>query len=263
MNGRSGLRRVVGLPSGIDKGYFILCLLLSLILSAGNSSAEEALLNAGEPFISIDFNTLEGFEPVEFPKIPAHTKYTIKSEGGESFLVAFANSSASALAYTREFDVYEYPVVSWRWRVSNVYKKGHAGIKSGDDFPARLYVMFSYDPKEATLWQRIVYSTLKAFYGDYPPRSTLNYIWASRAHDDRYITSPYTKKARLVVLREGPAQDTQVWVNESVNVLQDYREAFGGNPPPRMARIAVMSDSDNTGESATAHFDSITVGPAP
>ncbi len=261
MNGRSGLRRAVRLPSCIEKGCFILCLLLSLILSAGNSSAEEASLNTGEPYISIEFNSLEGFEPLLFPKIPVHTEYSIMSTGGDSYLVAFSNSSASALVYTREFDVYEYPVLSWRWRVSNVYKNGHAGIKSGDDFPARVYVMFAFDPKEATLWQRMVYSTLKAVYGKYPPQSTLNYIWANRPHEARYITSPYTKKSKMVVMQEGPAKDPQAWAHEIVNVVNDYRAAFGKSPP-RMARLAVMSDADNTKESATAHFDSITVGPA-
>ena len=269
MNGRSGLRRAVGLPfKSSTKTRFIFCLFLSLILatgifSTGNAPAEEASLSAGEPFISIEFDTLEGFEPLLFPKIPSHTRYTIMSEHGESFLAAFANSSASALVFTSEFDVYKYPVLSWRWRVSNVYKNGHAGLKGGDDFPARVYVMFSFDPKEAQLGQRMVYGVLKAFYGKYPPLSTLNYIWASRDHEARYITSPYTKKAMLVVLRQGPAGDPQAWASESVNVLEDYREAFKGGNPPRWARIAVMSDSDNTSESAAAHFDSIRAGPAP
>ncbi|MCK4910107.1 MAG: DUF3047 domain-containing protein [Thermodesulfovibrionales bacterium] len=263
MNGRSGLMRAVGLPfKSITKGYFIFCLLLSLIFPAGLSSAGESAVQIIEPFISIEFDTLEGFEPVHFPKIPVHTEYSIMSEQGDSFLVAFANSSASALVYTHEFDVYEYPVVSWRWRVSNVYKNGHAGIKSGDDFPARLYVMFAYDPSEAPIGQRMVYGALKVIYGEYPPHSTLNYVWANRPHDNRYITSPYTSRSILFIMEEGMSGKPQAWAYEIVNVVNDYRAAFGKSPP-RMAQIAVMSDSDNTGERATTHFDSITVGPAP
>ena len=233
------------------------------MLPTAIASGADAFGNKAEPFVSIEFDTLEGFEPVLFPKIPTHTEYSIEHEDGNNYLVAYANSSASGLLWSQPFDVYEYPVVSWRWRVSNVFKKGHAGIKSGDDFPARLYVMFAYDPKEALLGQRIIYATLKAFYGKYPPLSTLNFVWASRAHQDRYLTSPYTGRSMLVILRQGQANEPEAWALESVNVLDGYREAFRGNPPPRMARLAVMADADNTGESATAHFDSITVSPAP
>lgn len=46
------------------------------------------------------------------------------------------------------------------------------------------------------------------------------------------------------------------WVWEEADILSDYRAAFGEDPP-RYARVAIMSDSDNTGERATAHFDSL------
>jgi hypothetical protein len=49
------------------------------------------------------------------------------------------------------------------------------------------------------------------------------------------------------------------WVEESVNVLADYRQAFGKDPPA-IAGIAVMSDTDNTGTSAEAYLDYIEIG---
>jgi hypothetical protein len=257
MNGRSGLKSGPWACQRIAcRGVFILIVLLAF---ASICEAGDSLEQPTGPYISIEFNTLEGFEQVYFPKISAHTKYSIISEGGESYLKAFSNSSASALAFTKEFDVYEHPRLSWRWRVSNVLENGNAGIKSGDDFPARLYVMFRYDPAESSIGKRIVYATLKAIYGKYPPHSTLNYIWANRTHGSRYIASPYTRVSKMVVLREGLPENINLWTEESVNVLEDYREAFKGKNPPRMARIAVMSDSDNTKESAIAHFDSIAV----
>ena len=48
-------------------------------------------------------------------------------------------------------------------------------------------------------------------------------------------------------------------MEESVNVLEDYRKAFGKDPPA-MAGLAVMSDTDNTGESAEAYLDFIEAG---
>jgi hypothetical protein len=39
-------------------------------------------------------------------------------------------------------------------------------------------------------------------------------------------------------------------------VLEDYRKAFGAEPP-LMAGIAIMTDADNTEESATAWYGDI------
>jgi hypothetical protein len=43
---------------------------------------------------------------------------------------------------------------------------------------------------------------------------------------------------------------------ESVNIHKDYRAAFGEDPP-KEARLAIMSDADNTGESAVGFVDFI------
>lgn len=40
--------------------------------------------------------------------------------------------------------------------------------------------------------------------------------------------------------------------------IDDYRAAFG-RAPPAEASVAIMSDADNTGQSATAYVDDIVV----
>ena len=45
-------------------------------------------------------------------------------------------------------------------------------------------------------------------------------------------------------------------MTESRNLLDDYRRAFGGDPP-RVSGVAVMTDTDNTQESAIAYFGDI------
>ena len=37
------------------------------------------------------------------------------------------------------------------------------------------------------------------------------------------------------------------------NVLEDFRQAFGTDPP-LITGVAIMTDTDNTGESATAYY---------
>jgi len=48
------------------------------------------------------------------------------------------------------------------------------------------------------------------------------------------------------------------WVDEEVNILDDYNKAFGKSPPST-ASIAIMNDSDNTGEDSVSYIDFIEV----
>ena len=212
----------------------------------------------GETLFREDFTSLANWKPLTFPKIPKHTKYDILTEDGVSLLRARADASASGIIYKKTFNVYTHPIAEWKWKISNVYQKGNAETKAGDDYPIRVYIVFKYDSRKATSWMRAKYGAAKLIYGEYPPHSSLNYIWANRLHRARILTSAYTDRAKMVLLQKGPALAGQ-WVNERVNILSDYRAAFGSNPPEE-AGIAIMSDADNTGERAEVFMDFIQVG---
>jgi hypothetical protein len=220
--------------------------------------APEAILAQPAVLFREEFDSLAQWEPLTFPKIKAHTIYTLVREGEQSLLKAESRDSASALVHRRTFNVYETPRLRWLWKVEQLSDRGDPQEKAGDDYPLRVYVMFSYDPSRATLGERLTYGAAKAIYGKYPPHSTLNYVWTGRNLPERIMQSPYTDKAYMVVLEKGRERVGQ-WVEESVNVLQDYRKAFG-NDPPAMAGLAVMSDTDNAGGSALVYLDFIEVG---
>jgi hypothetical protein len=215
-----------------------------------------SLCSAGV-FFSEEFENLEDWKPVFFRGIDRHSEYRVEEEGDDTCLVAISNSSASALVFRKEFNVYEYPKVRWRWKISRVLPKGDARTREGDDYPIRLYITFRYDPEGASMGERVRYAIAKHLYGEYPPKSSLNYIWANRQHGGRILTSPYTGKSRLLVLRWGENLAGR-WVHEDADIIRDYREAFGEEPPP-VAGIAIMSDSDNTGGHAVSYIDSIEV----
>lgn len=202
-----------------------------------------------------EFKTLDAWTPLTFPKIERHSRYLTVRMQDRQALKAEADASASGLVSTNVFNPYQAPILRWRWRVENVYRNGDATRKDGDDYPIRVYVLFVYDPGRASLGMRAKYSLARRFYGETPPHASLNYIWASRPHEKRILTSPYTDRSRMVVLRAGPV-DSGRWVDEEVNILDDYHIAFGEDPP-RVARLAIMADADNTGESATAYVEFI------
>lgn len=229
----------------------ILLILFGMLLCIHSHAAESHVL------FREDFNNLNNWEPLYFPKIKRHSSYTVVFGEGRSFLKAVSDASASALVYGKTFPVYDYPRIRWRWKVDNVYRKAGARRKSGDDYPIRIFVLFPYDPEAAVFSEKVMYAAARALYGRYPPHTTLIYVWGSRDHEAGIVKSPYTDRSRIVLLEQG-REKVGRWIDEEVNILEDYRKAFGKAPPPK-AGIAVMNDSDNTGERSTSYLEFIEV----
>ena len=208
-------------------------------------------------FLGEEFNDLSNWNPLNFPKIKRHTIYTIESNGEERYLKAESDASASGIIYKKEFNVYESPKIKWRWRVENIYKKGDVKTKEGDDYPIRVYVAFKYDPAKATFSEKLKYNAARLLYGEYPPYSAISYIWSSKEYPEKVFTSRYTDRAKMVLLEQGSANIGK-WKTEEVNIIDDYKAAFGENPPS-VATIAIMNDSDNTGEKGISYVDYIEV----
>jgi len=213
----------------------------------------------GDVLLREEFTSLDAWRPLTFPKIERHSTYSIATNADQSefWLKAESDNSASGVIWKKQYDIYAYPKLRWRWRVENVYLKGDATKKSGDDYPVRVYVIFQYDPATASAGKSLKYGFVKAVYGEYPPDSGLNYVWESRENPAEYVVSPYTDAMMMFLKEQGTAKVGQ-WVEEEADVLADYRKAFG-KAPPHTASLAVMNDSDNTGEKAVSFIDWIEV----
>ncbi|UCF98886.1 MAG: DUF3047 domain-containing protein [Spirochaetaceae bacterium] len=207
-----------------------------------------------------DFEDLENWRPLTFPKIPRHTLYTIESSGESRFLKAESNASSSGLIFTSAFDVYRYPNIRWRWKVDNVYSGkdvNQVGRKNGDDYPIRVYIIFQYDPAHTGPLERITYQAAKRRYGEYPPHSALNYVWASNIESGTIMTNPYSNRSKMIFLQMGGANKGR-WIEEKINILEDYQRAFG-ELPPATAGLAIMNDSDDTRQSSVSYIEFIEI----
>ncbi len=236
----------------IDKknriGYMIKIAILPFIVIASIFS---------QSMMREEFENLNNWSDLTFPKSEKDTFYSIEKTESGSFLKAMTDNSASGIIYNSTFNIFEYPKLKWRWKVSNIYKNGNALEKSGDDYPIRIYVIFKYDAEKADLLESITYESAKLIYGGYPPHSSLNYIWANRDHIKNIMPNPFTKKSQMILIEKG-REKTNIWIEEEVNILEDYRRTFGMNPPPKVS-LAIMSDSDGTGDSAIAWIDYIEI----
>lgn len=147
-------------------------------------------------------NALPGrWKTFDFNNIERHTDYRLVEEDGLVVVKAVADASASGLIRKISIDPKEYPIVQWRWKVANVLKKGNLHRKDGDDYPARIYIVFKYDPERLSFSERIKFEAARMLYGEYPPAATLNYIWAPNAPKGAMVPNPYTDRA-MMDLRE-------------------------------------------------------------
>lgn len=182
-----------------------------------------------------------GLSPAWTPKIfEGTTRYSVVEVGQGHALKAESQASASGLVRKVSYDPAEYPVLSWRWKIDRTIAKGDEHTKSGDDYAARIYVVFPH------------WFFLKT--------RSLNYIWANHLPENDIIANAYTGNAMMIAASSGPAKAGR-WVKVRRNIVDDFRRAFGEDPPA-VGAIAVMTDTDNTGETTTGWYDDIRVSRA-
>jgi hypothetical protein len=196
----------------------------------------------------------DGWKPLTFKKISAQTKYEIVNDGDITVVKANSEGSASGLTKEVRIDPREYPIARWRWKVENLLKNSDVNRKDGDDYPARLYITFEYDPDKVSLAKKLKYKAGRAIFGDIPI-GALNYIWETKTPVGTIVENAFTDFAQMIVVESGP-QKVGTWIDEERNIYEDYKRAFG-EEPPMINGVAIMSDTDNTKERAVAYYGDI------
>lgn len=191
-------------------------------------------------------------QPYVFPNQPRHTQYTLVDDAGSTVLAVRADASSSGLLRRLRVDPRLHPILSWRWKVTNLPLKGDLATKAGDDFAARIYLTFDLDPAALSLGDRLKLSLARAIWGDQLPAAALCYVWDGRAPVGTIAPNAYTDRVRMVVADSGGGGLGR-WVAHERNVADDFRRAFGSEPPP-ITGVIVSADTDNTGEGVESFF---------
>ena len=180
----------------------------------------------------------EGLSPHwEEKSFKGKTFYDVIVEDNMRCIRAHSISSASGLYFKMDYDSKTYPILSWHWKVEHILTKGDARKKEGDDFAARVYVIFPH----------LIFWKTKA----------ITYIWANKLSRGHAVHNPFTSNSIMIAVESGSTLSGK-WVQERRDILKDYRKYFGQDPP-RVGAIAIMTDTDNTGEEATAWYGPIRV----
>jgi hypothetical protein len=180
---------------------------------------------------------LAGWQPKRFR---GETSYSLVVDGERRVLKAHSRAAASGLYKEVDLDPAKYPVLRWSWKIGGTIPNGDERTKAGDDYAARVYIVFP----------RTLFWKTKA----------INYIWANRLPQGESLPNAFTSNAVMVAVESGNGK-AGTWVAEERNVYEDYRALFGEDPPA-IGAVALMTDTDNTGGEAEAYYGDIALGPA-
>lgn len=195
----------------------------------------------------------DGWTEIRFGRNESGTDYNLVRRDSAVVVQARSENGSSSLIRHPRIDLSEYPILEWRWRVEALPARADVTTDTTDDAAARLYVTFDYD--DLGVIDRIKLALLRRFGYEKAPSRALNYIWATRHERGQVIESPYTDQIMMMPVRSGSTRAGK-WITERRNVRVDYQTAFEGEPPP-VNGIAIMTDTDNTGGTATALYGDI------
>jgi hypothetical protein len=183
------------------------------------------------------------------------TKYSLVRDGDTTVVYAHASSSVSGIQHPVSVDLHDYPVATWRWRVPKLIENADNENPFASDAPARVVFTFEGGRERLPASEQITYDLARAFSGNEMPYATLMYIWEPGRREGDIITHFNSTRVKMIVAANAQ-RELGRWHAPRVNLLEDFRRAFGEDPP-RVKAVGIMSDSDNTGTVTEAYYGDI------
>lgn len=139
-----------------------------------------------------------------------------------------ANTSFS-LQRKVNVDLKQFPVLTWKWKVTKLPEGGDFRKSKTDDQAAQLFIAFS-------------------------KTKSIAYVWDTSAPQGLMKdTTPVPMMHVAVVVVQSGAAGTGKWITEARNVYEDYKKFFGEEPPPA-GGMRLQINSQHTGTSAESYF---------
>jgi hypothetical protein len=181
-----------------------------------------------------DFSTAKigAFPPDWKPRKDAGREvYSVREQDGKRFLHGASRGLGIQAAKEYAWDFAAYPILAWSWRPIE-FPSGSDERKPGtNDSAVSVYAVFPH-----TSWSV----------------KSLKYIWSAVVPVGTHLTSS-KGLTQVRVLRSGSGGKSE-WIDERVNVVEDYKKYFGDGEVPKPAGIAVLTDSDDTKSSAQGDY---------
>lgn len=155
---------------------------------------------------------------------------TVKADGLNALQLRSANTSFS-LQREVNADLRQYPILSWKWKVTRLPEGGDFRRSKTDDQAAQLFVAFS-------------------------KTKSIVYIWDTEAPENLMAdgAAPPFMSIKVVVVRSGH-KEMGKWISESRNVYEDYKRLYGDTSPAPVVRgMRIQINTQHTRTAAESYF---------
>lgn len=235
--------------------YFMgFCGVMGWPLDAAASSLEapktlpaQSLGTVAKPRLLGDFSAAawqEWQNVTNFPWEPKNVYLREDSPEGPRVQVN-SHGAASMLLRHVNLNVQHEPVVSWRWRIAGPIPGADETLRDRDDCAARVYFLWNLRSR-----------------ADIFKTTGIGYVWGQGRRVGEMGPSPYTGQIGVFTLRSG-RKGAGAWQSEQRDLVADYRAFFKKEPPGPVTAIAVLTDTDQVRQPATAWYGQIFVRARP
>jgi hypothetical protein len=164
--------------------------------------------------------------------------YQVQEVDGNRFLHAKTQDKSIQIGLTYPFTPQKLTRLRWKWRVSRLPLGGDERKAETFDSAAGVYVLF-----DSRLAPRVV-----------------KYVWSATVPVGSRLQNPIYWRGKTVVLQSGSTSLNE-WKEETVNLYDDYKNLFGGEPGEALG-IALLSSADGTKSAAEADYDDFVLLPS-
>jgi hypothetical protein len=213
-----------------------------VVLLALATAAGLTIVQAVPPAASTDCIVLDDFSQATVGQFPqgwevradeGKAVYRVREDGGQRFLAAASKGlGVQAGRETKQWDLTTHPVLAWSWRPREFPRGGDERASNTNDSALAVYMA-------------VPYSRVRG------PKA-VKYIWSEKVPVGTRLSSN-TGLTQVRVLRSGPSPK-EGWVDERVNVRDEWKAAFKESETPKPGGIAVLTDADDTRSAAAGEY---------
>ena len=187
----------------------------------------------------------------EFPGKRASV-YRYEQRDGRDTIAVQSNAAASVLRQVLRIEAADLGRMRFSWKVPALIADANLRDRDYSDSPVRIVLAFEGDRSHFSARDAMLSELAHALTGEPMPYATLMYVWGNHSAPGTVLHNTRTSRIRKLVMESGPSKLSQ-WLEYERDVRADFEKAFG-EPPGALVSIGIMTDTDNTGSSATAWY---------
>ena len=147
--------------------------------------------------------------------------FSVIRDDGKHALRLRSDDASFAFQKPLKVNPRDYPVLSWKWKVTELPEGGDLRNSRTNDQAAQIFIAFSSRKIILYIWDTTA------------PQGLITKAWA-----------PFFLTVKAIVVRSGPAEAGK-WITETRSAYDDYKKLFG-KEPPAVAGVRIQINSHHT-----------------